>query len=467
MGIPTPNLSLYKPAIGETGYGPNVDTNFDILDSFVGNAWLNVKAPPFNAKGDGVTDDSVAFQSAINAISAAGGGTLFLPPSNYAIKTGLVNLGNNLTVLGAGGAWFLKLFNGDLFTVGGTSSNIRFHRLNVDAQGAIYTGEVVTFATGSAHVEWSSGIVFNGADSVFLFAADGGVETIVHDSLFVLDVSHTAAGAVVKQSGPDTGAAPRHFHDCFGLSGTRFYSGTGFQGVTFTKIYSSGITFTGSTTLNCIVNACRLNVSGVTCIIDGNSVLVTDCEIGGNLTINASCVNSLFANNIMDPSKTFTNNAPASTIVTNPITQTTTLINGIKFPAVQSAQADVNTLDDYAEGTWTPSVGGSATYFSQVGTYTKVGRLVTLTCNLQLNAIGTGNQQQISGLPFTAAAYASATVQYALSATNVTNVCALILNGGSTIGLYATTAASNSNVLTNILGNSTTVLFSLTYITST
>jgi hypothetical protein len=38
---------------------------------------------------------------------------------------------------------------------------------------------------------------------------------------------------------------------------------------------------------------------------------------------------------------------------------------GITFPAAQSASSDANTLDDYEEGTWTPNVGGTATYTLQ------------------------------------------------------------------------------------------------------
>ena len=55
---------------------------------------------------------------------------------------------------------------------------------------------------------------------------------------------------------------------------------------------------------------------------------------------------------------------------------------GITFPATQSASTDVNTLDDYEEGTWTPSQGAGLTVvgaFSSSGTYTKVGRQVFLT----------------------------------------------------------------------------------------
>jgi hypothetical protein len=78
---------------------------------------------------------------------------------------------------------------------------------------------------------------------------------------------------------------------------------------------------------------------------------------------------------------------------------------GITFPSAQSASTDANTLDDYEEGTWTPvfgSVSGSATYTAQTGTYTKIGRQVTVQFALQINVssslISDGN---VNGLPFT------------------------------------------------------------------
>jgi hypothetical protein len=75
---------------------------------------------------------------------------------------------------------------------------------------------------------------------------------------------------------------------------------------------------------------------------------------------------------------------------------------GITFPATASASSDANTLDDYEEGTWTPSLGGNTTYNTQVGVYTKVGRVVTCEFELHINSIGTGSISSISGLPFTA-----------------------------------------------------------------
>jgi hypothetical protein len=85
---------------------------------------------------------------------------------------------------------------------------------------------------------------------------------------------------------------------------------------------------------------------------------------------------------------------------------------GITFPATQSASSNANTLDDYEEGTWTPSFdttdGNLANfgYAVRTGTYTKIGRLVTISCELAtINAAsisGTG-VVHITGLPFAVA----------------------------------------------------------------
>jgi hypothetical protein len=80
---------------------------------------------------------------------------------------------------------------------------------------------------------------------------------------------------------------------------------------------------------------------------------------------------------------------------------------GITFPATQSASSNANTLDDYEEGTWTPTLGGETTnptssYNQQDGTYTKIGNIVTINFNLYTNSIsgGSGNIL-VEGLPFT------------------------------------------------------------------
>jgi hypothetical protein len=69
------------------------------------------------------------------------------------------------------------------------------------------------------------------------------------------------------------------------------------------------------------------------------------------------------------------------------------LLSGqLKFPSAQIASTDVNTLDDYEEGTWTPTDGsGAGLVFTSVsGRYIKVGKQVTWWCNLTYPATASG-----------------------------------------------------------------------------
>jgi hypothetical protein len=67
-----------------------------------------------------------------------------------------------------------------------------------------------------------------------------------------------------------------------------------------------------------------------------------------------------------------------------------------------------NALDDYEEGSWTPSLGGTTTnpttsYNHQVGRYTKIGRTVTIDFYIQLNTSGNSGgtgDLTINGFPF-------------------------------------------------------------------
>ena len=104
--------------------------------------------------------------------------------------------------------------------------------------------------------------------------------------------------------------------------------------------------------------------------------------------------------------------------VTNDVTATGLIANTLAFPATQVPSADVNTLDDYEEGTFTPTLQAdslsdaeSQTYTTQFGRYTKIGDTVHFTIRLVVNSVGslTGAQQaRIAGLPFTSSSDAVA-----------------------------------------------------------
>ena len=139
---------------------------------------------------------------------------------------------------------------------------------------------------------------------------------------------------------------------------------------------------------------------------------------------------------------------------------------GIQFPATQVASADANTLDDYEEGTWTPSLGGNTTYIVQTGSYTKVGRLIFIRGILIINVIGTGSTTQISGLPFANASGNICTISigsFYASATAVVSFFAGITNGGSVINVYSLTAAGTTQASNAIFANNAQLEFTGCY----
>ena len=87
---------------------------------------------------------------------------------------------------------------------------------------------------------------------------------------------------------------------------------------------------------------------------------------------------------------------------------TTPSLNGIAFPATAVPSADANTLDDYEEGTFTPTAfgattAGTTTYTLQQGTYTKIGRQVTLSVRLSYSGLTGTGELTFGGFPFTSA----------------------------------------------------------------
>ena len=146
---------------------------------------------------------------------------------------------------------------------------------------------------------------------------------------------------------------------------------------------------------------------------------------------------------------------------------------GITFPATQSASSDANTLDDYEEGTFTPTIVGSTTagtgtYSIQNGTYTKVGRAVSFQIYLAWSAhTGTGNMSA-SGLPFTTSVtsntYCSVAIGYfnnvALTALNIAT--AFADTGTTEVLIYQTPTGGGSSSAVPI-DTSANIILSGTY----
>ena len=126
------------------------------------------------------------------------------------------------------------------------------------------------------------------------------------------------------------------------------------------------------------------------------------------------------------------------------------LSSGITFPATQVLSTDPNTLDDYEEGTFTPTIigtstAGTGTYSLQLGVYTKIGRQVFFTITIAWSAhTGTGNIG-VRGLPFTAANTAYIQL-FTTAGENFTTPASTIL------GSYATASTADIALFTFPIG---------------
>jgi len=103
------------PAAGISGRLARVTDDVRGLWMDQGSQWFSlsgevVNVKEFGAKGDGVTDDTMAIQTAINAIPSTGG-IVFFPKGIYII-TAAIKIKDDLVLLGSGQASEIKIANG-------------------------------------------------------------------------------------------------------------------------------------------------------------------------------------------------------------------------------------------------------------------------------------------------------------------------------------------------------------------
>jgi hypothetical protein len=147
----------------------------------------------------------------------------------------------------------------------------------------------------------------------------------------------------------------------------------------------------------------------------------------------------------------------------------------IQFPSSQHASANANTLDDYKEGTFTPTVtfgGGSTglTYSTQLGSYTKIGNVVHYAISITLSAVGSSTGLTlISGLPYTAATgpdFACSVLVSSMNAGTVTTIQAQVGNNSASITPTKYSAGTNTVLTNGDFTSSSTVRLSGIYLTN-
>jgi hypothetical protein len=132
------------------------------------------------------------------------------------------------------------------------------------------------------------------------------------------------------------------------------------------------------------------------------------------------------------------------------LTTVTTSGVGVQFPATQSASSDANTLDDYEEGTWTPSVAAGSitgTGITYDGQYTKIGRVVHLSLKIAttVNDLQIGSYVLFSGLPYTL--YATSSGVVTSEDPDITSTNGFCHAGGTTILIGASGSPASTQTL--------------------
>lgn len=88
------------------------------------------------------------------------------------------------------------------------------------------------------------------------------------------------------------------------------------------------------------------------------------------------------------------------------ITGTLAVSSGIRFPATMVSSSDPNTLDEYEEGSWIPTIASSAgtgnfTYYDRIGRYVRIGSRVFIQGNVACSGTGSRSGEiRITDLPF-------------------------------------------------------------------
>ncbi len=170
--------------------------------------------------------------------------------------------------------------------------------------------------------------------------------------------------------------------------------------------------------------------------------------------------------NVLSAAPTFTGQATIPTI---------NLTGGqITFPATAVPSSNANTLDDYEEGTWTPSwnvSGGSWTSSSVVATYTKIGRQVTCSMYWVTSAISGTKVNELNGFPFTSAndgnKYSISIAANSIGLSGAIPVSTVNANStGSYMQFSYQSTTGWQDFLTSAISSGSTIVMTFTYFTA-
>jgi len=388
------------------------------------------------------------------------------------------------------------------------SATLRLSPSTVATRGAFIRGLATSASGQPTDLLFATGAAYSDAAERMRITSSGSVGIGTSSPAYTLDFGTAASGHVIRV-GDENQDAYMSFSNPRGFSGysagqnSMAIQGGFNKGIVFNvnngtfgsgeamRIDSSGDLLLGKTTAASTTAGMHLDANGkiTTTRSSGPAAafvrLTSDGDIvsfqkDGTTVGSIGTLNSRLVIGSGDTAVTFANNLspksfyPSNTSGTGQDASinlgTTTsrfkdlyLSGGVYLGGTGSA----NKLDDYEEGTWTPSLGGTATYNFQSGFYTKVGRQVTLVFYMDVASIGTGSTSTITGVPFSSTTFAPASGAISrFTNTAASYVSAFGQIDGSSIAIVGKTSASSSTATLSPFQNATSIYMTITYFTS-
>jgi hypothetical protein len=226
--------------------------------------------------------------------------------------------------------------------------------------------------------------------------------------------------------------------------------------------------------------------SGITTGIPSNSIAntqiisIANTQITGTITAGQLATSlNLATNNVQVASIQSATGTPAITFAANgqmTLANTPLQLTGgqIKFPGTQIASSDANTLDDYEEGTFTATVicdSGSVTQAFNTGSYTKVGRLVTVNGYIEMTSVSSPSGKMRIAFPFASgsAVQFESTSCFAFNSVvsgSITDFVGVVNSSSSSFDIFIGTGIALSATSANQMKAGTSFRFSATYMTA-